>query len=88
MLFRSDGWTDPEVLAKYVAGDATVVKEFDKSVRGYYLLQDQEEEGGVGPLPKAGELSAATRVLFKGRVTDPLPLEAESPEKDNSISPL
>ena len=87
-VFDDDGWTDPEVLAKYVAGVATVAKEFDKSVRGYYRLQDEEEEGGVGPLPKAGELSAATRVLFKGRVTDPLPVEAESPEKDNSISPL
>jgi len=85
-VFDDDGWTDPEMLAKYVAGDATVANEFDKSVRGYYLLEDQEEEGGVGPLPKAGELSAATRVLFKGRVTDPLP--AETAEKDNSISPL
>lgn len=86
-VFDDDGWTDPEVLAKYVAGDATVVKEFDKSVRGYYLLQDQEEEGGVGPVPKAGGFSASTRVLFKGRVTDPLPAESEA-EKDNSISPL
>lgn len=86
-VFDDDGWTDPEVLAKYVAGDATVSKEFEQSVRGYYQLQDQEEEGGVGPMPKAGERSAATRVLFKGRVTDPLPVEAE-PEKDNSISPL
>ncbi|MEQ1792578.1 MAG: hypothetical protein ABL970_00190 [Nitrospira sp.] len=86
-VFDDDGWTDPEMLAKYVAGDASVAKEFEKSVRGYYLLQGQEEEGGVGPLPKAGEVSAATRVLFKGRVTDPLPAEAES-EKDTSISPL
>lgn len=86
-VFDDDGWTDPEVLAKYVAGDAAVVKEFEQSVRGYYRLHNEEEEGGVGPVPKVGELSAATRVLFKGRVTDPLPMEAE-PEKDNSISPL
>ncbi|MCC6141584.1 MAG: hypothetical protein IT389_13320 [Nitrospira sp.] len=86
-VFDDDGWTDPEMLAKYAAGDPAVVKEFDRSVRGYYRLQDEEEEGGIGPLPKAGELSAATRVLFKGHVTDALPAEPES-EKDNSISPL
>ena len=85
-VFDDDGWTDPEMLAKYVAGDAAVAKEFEQSVRGYYQLQDQEEEGGIGPLPKEGELSPATRVLFKGRVTDPLPAEAQ--EKDSSISPL
>ncbi|MEC4891004.1 MAG: hypothetical protein RI101_13200 [Nitrospira sp.] len=86
-VFNDDGWTDPEVLAKYVAGDAAVVSEFEKSVRGYYWLQEQDEEGGLGPLPKPGALSGATRVLFKGRVTDPLPVETES-ERDTSISPL
>ncbi|MGA6827491.1 hypothetical protein ACO9S2_07730 [Nitrospira sp. NS4] len=86
-VFDDDGWTDPEVLAKYVAGDAAVAKEFEKSVRGYYWLRDQDEEGGIGPLPKPGMISDATRVLFKGRVTDPLPVETES-EQDKSISPL
>lgn len=85
-VFDDDGWTEPEVLAKYVAGDAAVAKEFEKSVRGYYRLQDQEEEG-VGPVPKSGKVSDNTRILFKGRVTDPLPVDAE-PETDNSISPL
>jgi len=86
-VFDDGGWTEPEVLAKYVAGDAAVAKEFEKSVRGYYRLQDQEEERGVGPVPKSGEVSDITRILFKGRVTDPLPVDAE-PETDNSISPL
>lgn len=86
-VFDDDGWTDPAVLAKYVAGDASVVTEFEKSVRGYYRLQDQEEEGGIGPLPRGDDASGATRVLFKGRVTDPLPMD-EEPEKDISISPL
>lgn len=85
-VFDDDGWTEPDVLAKYMAGDAETVKEFDQAVRGYYRLQDQEEEGGVGPPPKAGG-QHNTRVLFKGLVTDPLPVEAE-PEKDTSISPL
>ncbi len=56
-------------------------------MRGYYRLQDQEEEGGLGPIPKAGsEVSDATRILFKGRVTDPVPAELES--EDFSISPM
>ena len=55
-------------------------------MRGYYRLQDQEEEGGLGPIPKAEEISDATNILFKGRVTDSIPAELE-PE-DISISPL
>jgi hypothetical protein len=85
-VFDDDGWAEPEMLKKYVAGDASVVKNFEKAMRGYYRLQDQEEEGGLGPMPKAGEVSDATSVLFKGRVTDPIPAELES--EDISISPL
>ena len=87
-VFDNDGWTTPEMMAKYVAGDPTVVKEFEGSVRGYYRLDDQEEEGGIGPVPKGDDASGATRVLFKGRVTDPLPAEVESEETGTSISPL
>ena len=87
-VFDDDVWTDPAVLAKYVAGDATVVTEFEKAVRGYYRLQDQEEEAGIGPLPKRGDVSGATRLIFKGRVTDPLPADEGPAEKDISISPL
>ncbi|MGQ0666670.1 MAG: hypothetical protein ACT4O4_06515 [Nitrospiraceae bacterium] len=87
-VFDDDAWTDPAMLAKYVAGDAIVVTKFEKAVRGYYRLQDQEEEGGIGPLPKSDDASSATRVLFKGRVTDPLLVDEEPAEKDISISPL
>jgi hypothetical protein len=85
-VFDDDGWADPEMLKKYVAGDSSVVKNYEKAMRGYYRLQDQEEEGGMGPMPKADKVSDATRILFKGRVTDPIPTELE-PE-DISISPL
>ena len=85
-VFDDDGWTEAEMLKKYVAGDAAVVKKYEQSMRGYYRLQDQEEEGGLGPIPKGDEISDATRILFKGRVTDPVPDELE-PE-DFSISPL
>jgi hypothetical protein len=86
-IFDDHGWTDPEVLAKYVAGDRAVVKDYEKSVRGYYRLLDQEEDGGLGPMPQDGNSSSETRVLFKGRVTDPLPVEAESGQ-GKPISPF
>jgi hypothetical protein len=85
-VFDDYGWTEPEMLKKYLDGDASVVKKFEQSMRGYYRLHDQEEEGGLGPIPKGGEASDATRILFKGRVTDPIPDELE-PE-DFSISPM
>ncbi|BFU89021.1 MAG: hypothetical protein NTAFB01_02080 [Nitrospira sp.] len=86
-VFDDHGWTAPEVLAKYMAGDKAVIKDYERSTRGYYRLQDQEEEGGLGPIPKNGRISDETRVLFKGRVTDPLPVEAE-PGQGKPISPF
>ncbi|MBL8073084.1 MAG: hypothetical protein JNL29_01860 [Nitrospira sp.] len=86
-IFDDHGWTDPEVLAKYMAGDGAVVKDYQKSMRGYYRLLDQEEDGGLGSMPQDGPIPSETRVLFRGRVTDPLPVEAE-PEQGISISPL
>lgn len=85
-VFDDYGWTEPEMLNKYLDGDASVVKKFEQSMRGYYRLNDQEEEGGFGPMPKGAEASDATRILFKGRVTDSIPDELE-PE-DFSISPM
>jgi len=86
-VFVDDGWAEPDVLNKFLAGDATAVKNYEKEMRGYYRLQDQEEEGGLGPMPKADvEASDATRILFKGLVTDPVPAELEY--EDFSISPM
>jgi hypothetical protein len=86
-VFDDHGWTDPEVLAKYMVGDEVVIKDYERSMRGYYCLQDQEEEGGIGPIPKSGHISNKTRILFKGRVTDPLPVESE-PGQGKPISPF
>ncbi|MEQ1679824.1 MAG: hypothetical protein ABL950_04355 [Nitrospira sp.] len=86
-VFDDHGWTDPEVLAKYLAGDATVINDYERHMRGYYRLQDQEEEGGVGPIPMNGHISNNTRILFKGRVTDSLPVE-EEPAQGKPISPF
>jgi hypothetical protein len=85
-VFDDYGWAEPEMLNKYLAGDAEVVRKYEKAMRGYYRLQDQEEEGGLGPMPKTDEASDATSILFKGRVTDPVPAELEF--EDFSISPM
>ncbi len=71
-IFTDEGWTEPEVLHKYVTGEDRAVRDgFERSVRGYYRLDEQEEEGRIGPVPK-GKDSAATaafsRQLFKGTV--------------------
>lgn len=86
-VFDDYGWTEPNVLAKYVAGDPAMAKDFEQAMRGYYRLQDGDEEGGVGPMPRNGAPSDRVRLLFQGRITDPLPVESE-PEPDTSISPL
>lgn len=88
VVFDDHGWTEPEMLAKYVGGDEAFAEEFERSIRGFYRLQDQEEEAGIGPASKRGELSDETRILFKGNVTDPLPADEEPAEQGISISPL
>lgn len=86
-VFDDHGWTDQEVLEKYMAGDAAVMKDYERAMRGYYRLQGQNEEGGIGPISKNGQISGSTRILFKGLVTDPLPVEAETGQ-GRPISPF
>jgi hypothetical protein len=86
-VFDDYGWTEPNVLAGYVAGDPAIRKDYEQAMRGYYRLQDGDEEGGLGPLLKNGNASDRVRLLFNGRITDPLPA-AQEPEPDTSISPL
>ncbi|ODT45419.1 MAG: hypothetical protein ABS70_03190 [Nitrospira sp. SCN 59-13] len=74
-VFTDEGWTEPEMLHKYVTGeDPTVRDGFERSARGFYKLDEHEEEGRIGPVPK-GKDSAATAVysrqLFKGPVASP-----------------
>ena len=86
-VFDDHGWTYPEILAKYMAGDTAVVKAYDRLMRGYYRLRSQEEQGGIGSISKSGKIGEGTRVLFSGRVTDPLPEDEKSAETGISISP-
>ena len=71
-IFTEEGWTEPEVLHKYVTGEDLKVREgFEGSLRGFYRLDGPEEEGRLGPILKEKD-SAATaaysRQLFKGPV--------------------
>jgi hypothetical protein len=71
-IFTDEGWTEPDVLHKYVTGDDAKVRDgFERSLRGFYRLDGQEEEGRLGPILR-GKDSAATaaysRQLFKGPV--------------------
>ena len=71
-IFTDEGWTEPEVLHKYVLGEDVKVREgFEGSLRGFYRLDGQEEEGRMGPI-LPGKDTAATaaysRQLFKGSV--------------------
>jgi hypothetical protein len=71
-IFTDEGWTEPEVLHKYViGGDAKVREGFEGSLRGFYRLDGQEEEGRMGPILRAKDTAATaaySRQLFKGPV--------------------
>jgi len=74
-IFTHDSWAEPEVLHRYVGGeDPALTEAFEKAVRGFYRLENGEEEGRIGPILKEKE-SAATaayvRVLFKGPISGP-----------------
>lgn len=87
-VFGDEGWADLDMLERYEREDPTVVERFERAVRGYYRLEGEEEEGGIGPLSRRGTHFEGAAVLFRGRITDPLPIEKESVEKGISLSPL
>jgi hypothetical protein len=86
-VFTHDSWAEPETLRRYLqarggtAGDQALREGFEKAIRGYYRLDEAEEEGRIGPLLSGGD-SAATaaysRRLFKGPVAAE---EAKAPER-------
>ncbi len=71
-VFTDEGWTEPDMLHRYVVGeDQTVRDGFESSVRGYYRLDEQQEEGRIGPVLKGKDSAASaaySRQLFKGVV--------------------
>ncbi len=87
-IFTHDSWAEPEILHRYLmassgeAEDRAVKEAFDKAVRGFYRLDETQEEGRIGPL-LSGKDSAATaaysRELFKSPVTSATPKASDSP---------
>ncbi len=72
-VFTHDSWAEPEILHKYVAGEDQALKDaFENAVRGFYRLDESEEEGRIGPILKGADTAATaaySRVLFKGPIT-------------------
>jgi len=78
-IFTHDSWTEPEILHRYLAAagsdsaeNRSLREAFEKAVRGFYRLEDSEEEGRIGPILKGKDTAATAayaRVLFKGPVT-------------------
>lgn len=72
-IFTLDAWAEPEMLHKYVAGDDPAIKAaLENAVRGFYRLEESEEEGRIGPLLKGKDTAgtaAYSRQLFKGPIT-------------------
>jgi hypothetical protein len=78
-IFTLDTWTEPEMLRRYLAAETSssanreLREGFEKAVRGYYRLDDSEEEGRIGPILQGAESpanAAHSRVLFRGPVTN------------------
>jgi hypothetical protein len=70
-IFTHDSWAEPEILQRYAAGDPALKDAFENAVRGYYRLEDSEEEGRIGPILKGKDTAATaaySRVLFKGKL--------------------
>ncbi len=71
-IFTHDAWAEPDILHKYLTGEDRAVQEgFEKALRGLYRLDEQEEEGRIGPLVKGPDTAATaaySRQLFRGPV--------------------
>lgn len=77
-IFTHDSWAEPAILHRYLsakdstsADDQSLREAFEKSVRGFYRLDESEEEGRIGPIvrgPDTAGTAAYARLLFKGPV--------------------
>src|SRR6185295_2189821 len=100
-VFTHDAWAEREMLHKYLAavagdsGDRSTKEGFEKSVRGFYRLDGNEEEGRVGPLLSVKDsagTAAYARELFKGPLprfsgVDPESAARRAPTPSTSAKP-
>jgi hypothetical protein len=72
-IFTHDSWAEPGMLHQYVTGKDEALRDaFENAVRGFYRLEESEEEGRIGPILKSKDTAATaaySRVLFKGPIT-------------------
>ncbi len=85
-VFDDDGWAEPEMLNKYLAGDARWSGNMRRRCGGTIGCRTRKKKEVSVPMPKTDVASDATSILFKGLVTDPVPAELEF--EDFSISPM
>ncbi|TLY28209.1 MAG: hypothetical protein E6K63_08860 [Nitrospirae bacterium] len=86
-IFTHDSWAEPAILHRYLtakdstsAEDQSLREAFEKSVRGFYRLDESEEEGRIGPILRGHDtagIAAYARLLFKGPVGASLRSEAK-----------
>lgn len=70
-IFTHEAWAEPGMLHRYLLGDPAVRESFDKAVRGFYRLDEMEEEGRIGPMLRGKGTTATdaySRLLFKGSI--------------------
>ncbi len=85
-IFTEPGWTEPEVLHRYLAAvaadDPAGREKFEKAVRGTYRLDDTREEARIGPVVSEDTAGTAAyaRVLFR----DELTAAADSPSPQST----
>lgn len=72
-IFTHDSWAEPDILHRYVTGEDRALHDaFENAVRGMYRLEDDQEEGRIGPILKGRDTAATaaySRVLFKGPIS-------------------
>ena len=91
-IFTHASWAEPAILHRYVTtkdststDDQSLREAFEKSVRGFYRLDESEQEGRIGPILRGNDTAgtaAYARLLFKGPVGASLRSEAKEAGSD------
>lgn len=94
-IFTHEAWAEREMLHQYLAAvagssdDPSIKEAFEKSLRGFYRLDEREEEGRVGPLLETKDsagTNAYARQLFR-RPVAPLSETAPSASVSGASTP-